>query len=296
VTSGTGAGRLPPDYHVHTERCGHAAGRAVEYVEEALRRGVAGIGMSDHLPLLHKRDPQLSMDLTELEGYVAEVEDLRERYPGFVLLGIEADYLPEKRDQLEALLGSYPFDYVIGSVHYIDGWEFDDPRNQDSFTGRDLDEVYQRYLELVGDAAESGLFTILGHLDLVKKFGHRPIGDPTPWIETLADRIARAGTAVELNTAGLRKPVGEIYPSPDFLAALARRGVPLTFGSDAHRPREVGEAFAEALETANRAGYRHHLVLRAVHEDEGETGLPGCPTGAAITAELRPLPVEGSCG
>lgn len=275
---------LPPDYHVHTERCGHAVGRARDYVEAALRRGLPGLGISDHLPLLHGSDSELAMDHGDLEDYVAEVSELKSLRPGFLLLGIEADYRPDTVTDLPDLLRSQPFDYVIGSVHYLDGWAFDDPRSPDGFAGRDLDEVYRRYLELVGDAAETGLFTILGHLDLVKKFGHRPSSDPTPWIEVLADRIARSGVAVELNTSGLRKPVVEIYPSDVFLRALAARQVPLTFGSDAHRPEEVGEGFVAGLEAARRAGYRETLTL------------PGRGSRPSRSRQFRPLWEESPCG
>ena len=109
-------------------------------------------------------------------------------------------------------MSRYPFDYVLGSVHHIDGWGFDDPRVMHEWDRRDVDEVYRRYFQLVGDSAEAGVFTILGHVDLVKKFGHRPEDPAFDAVVDMADRIARAGTLVEINTAGLRRPVGEIYP------------------------------------------------------------------------------------
>jgi histidinol-phosphatase (PHP family) len=267
-----------PDYHVHTERCGHARGTAEQFVASALERGVPAIGLSDHLPLLHTRDPELAMAPEELDGYVAEVRALQGRHPGRVLLGIEADYRPDTIGALPDLLASQPFDYVIGSVHYIDGWPFDDPRTRDSWAGKDVDEVYRRYLELVGDAAECGHFTILGHLDLVKKFGHRPLVDLTEEIGRLAERIAKAGVAVELNTSGLRKPVGEIYPGLSVLRALAARDVPVTFGSDAHRPEDVAQGFDQALSLARRAGFDRHLVLRP---GGGEASLVPLPPGSA---------------
>src|SRR5680860_1915085 len=108
-------------------------------------------------------------------------------------------------------LDSFPFDYVIGSVHFLDGWGFDDPRQRDTWTGRDIGEVYERYFELVAEAAETETFTILGHLDLVKKFGHRPERPLAEAARSLVERVARTGVAVEVNTAGLRKPVAEAY-------------------------------------------------------------------------------------
>jgi hypothetical protein len=106
-----------------------------------------------------------------LPDYVAEVQALKAAYPGYVLLGIEADYRPGTVTEVQGLLENYPFDYVIGSVHFLEDWGFDDPRHIDEYRGRDVDSLWAQYLELVGDAAESGLFTILGHLDLIKKFG-----------------------------------------------------------------------------------------------------------------------------
>jgi histidinol-phosphatase (PHP family) len=271
---------LPPDYHTHTYRCGHAVGTAAEYVEAARARGLAGIGVCDHLPLVGRRDTELTMAASDLDDYVTEVLELRHAYPGYVLLGIEADYEPETFEGVRALLESYPFDYVIGSVHFLDGWAFDDPRNAAEWAGRDVLDVYLRYFERVGEAAESGAFTILGHLDLVKKFGHRPPEPPQAAMQALVERVARTGMAVEINTAGLRKPVAEMYPGPDLLGLLYRSGVPLAFGSDAHRPEEVGADFAAAVAHARSAGYTECAHL--------EPGIAG--ERARVLA--RPLPEE----
>ncbi len=272
---------LPPDYHTHTRRCGHAVGTAVEYVEAARTRGLAGIGVCDHLPLIGRRDAELTMAVSDLDDYVDEVLELRRAYPGYVLLGIEADYEPETFGEARALLDCYPFDYVIGSVHFLDGWGFDDPRNAAEWAERDVLDVYLRYFERVSEAAESGAFTILGHLDLVKKFGHRPPEPPQAAMQALVERVARTGTAVEINTAGLRKPVAEMYPGPDLLGLLYRSGVPLTFGSDAHRPEEVGTDFVGAVAHARSAGYTEYAHLE-----------PGIAEARARVL-ARPLP-EGS--
>lgn len=271
---------LPPDYHTHTRRCGHAVGTAAEYVEAARARGLAGIGVCDHLPLIGRRDTELTMAVSDLDDYVAEVLELRHAYPGYVLLGIEADYEPETFDEVRALLESYPFDYVIGSVHFLDGWAFDDPRTTAEWAGREVLDVYLRYFERVGEAAESGAFTILGHLDLVKKFGHRPPEPPQAAMQALVERVSRTRVAVEINTAGLRKPVAEMYPGPDLLALLYRSGVPLTFGSDAHRPEEVGTDFVGAVAYARSAGYSEYAHLE-----------PGIAEGQARRL-ARPLPEE----
>jgi histidinol-phosphatase (PHP family) len=251
-----------PDYHTHTARCGHASGTPADYVAAARAVGLLAIGISDHLPLLPEPDPELSMPACELGDYVAEVLELKARFPGFVLLGIEADYRPETVDEVAALLGAWPFDYVIGSVHHIGDWNFDHPAHSAEFDVRQIDEVWAEYFELVGAAADSGLFTILGHLDLVKKFGHRATRFLAPELDRLLSRIGRAGMAVEINTAGLRKPVEEVYPSADILRRLGRAGIPITFGSDAHQPEDVGRDFALAVELARSVGYTELAVLQ----------------------------------
>jgi histidinol-phosphatase (PHP family) len=267
-----------PDYHTHTHRCGHAIGTPEEYVLAALREGLEAVGVADHLPLLPEPDPSISMDLADLDDYVRVVLELKRAYPGFVLLGIEADYRPHTVSDVRALLDSYPFDYVIGSVHHLGAWGIDDERQIDEYSGRDIDAVWAEYLELVGDAAETGLFTILGHLDLAKKFGYRPSRVLTAELERLVERVAAAGVLVEINTAGLHKPVGEAYPAPDILRRLCAAGVGITFGSDAHRPSEVGRDFDVAAVLAREAGYTHYASLDAR------------PGKARAAIALNPLP------
>jgi histidinol-phosphatase (PHP family) len=252
-----------PDYHTHTALCGHARGTPAEYVAAAKAAGLLAIGCADHLPLLPEHDPELSMEACQLGDYVTEVEGLKTKYPGFVLLGIEADYRPGTVEEVRALLDARPFDYVIGSVHHLGDWGFDDPRQVDRYEHADIDDMWVEYFDLVGDAAETGLFTIMGHMDLVKKFGYRATRTLDVELDRLLDRLARAGVAVEINTAGLHKPVKEAYPSPGILRKLREAGVPITFGSDAHRPEEVGRDFAHAVDLAHAAGYDSFAVLTA---------------------------------
>lgn len=252
-----------PDYHTHTVRCGHARGDPAQYVEAARSRGLIGLGVADHLPLLPDPDPELSMELDDLGDYVAEVLSLKTAHPGYVFLGIEADYRPHTVVEVGSLLQEHPFDYVIGSVHHLGSWGFDDPRQINEYESRDIDDVWIEYLQLVGDAAESGLFTILGHLDLVKKFGYRPTRTLDIELDRLVERIGRAGVLVEINTAGLHKPIGEAYPTLDILRRLRAAGVQITFGSDAHRPEEVGRDFDHAVRLARAAGYESFARLEA---------------------------------
>ncbi len=285
-----------PDYHTHTARCGHARGTPAEYVRAAHAAGLLAIGVADHLPLLPEPDPELSMEACELGDYVGEVLELKAAFPGFVLLGVEADYRPGTVSEVRSLLESQPFDYVIGSVHHLGDWGFDDPRQMEGYSSREIDGVWVDYFELVGEAAESGLFTVLGHLDLVKKFGYRPTKTLEVELDRLIERIARASVAIEINTAGLHKPVKEAYPSPAILQKLRAADIPITFGSDAHRPEEVGRDFAHAVGLARAAGYQEFATLdadpaggragvRQTPFPAPQAGHPDAPGGAGNAAD-----------
>lgn len=250
------------DYHTHTTRCGHAVGSMEEYVEAAIASGVREIGFSDHIPMYwlpeEKRDPGIAMGMEELEAYVADVHRLRERYKEIpIRLGIEADFIPGREEELARILNRYEWDYVIGSVHFIGEWGFDDPNpiSVNRYAEWDISELYAKFFTLERLAAESGLFDILAHIDLIKKFGHKPSHDLGRLYADVAQSIARANVAIELSTAGRRKPVSEVYPNPSLLAECCRQGVPLVISSDAHSPQEVAWGFAEARELAMATGY-----------------------------------------
>ena len=250
---------MTADYHLHTSRCGHASGMMQEYVIAARASGIREIGFADHLPMYwlpqKKRDPGLAMSLVELPGYIAEVQTLREQNPDLIIrLGIEADYIPGQEAQLRDLLAAHPFDYVLGSVHFIDGWGFDNPGLVEEYGHRDIDEIYRNYFDLVQRAALSGLFNVMAHPDLVKKFGFRPAVEPVELYEVTAATFRRAGVMAELNTAGLRAPVRELYPGPLLLAALCRQGIPLVLGSDAHAPQQVGAGINQAYKVVQDEG------------------------------------------
>jgi histidinol-phosphatase (PHP family) len=231
------------------------------YVERAIEAGLTELGFSDHLFAYwlpaDQRDPELTMAEWEHDFYIQDVERCRERYASDITirLSTEADYIPGHVQTLASILGRYDWDYVIGSVHFIDGWGFDNPRNSSGFEQWQIDALYARYFELVGASAETGLFDTIGHSDLVKKYGHRPEADQSEAYATLAERLSRAGVCVEVNTGGLRKPVGELYPHPQLLSAFNRAGVPVTFGSDAHAPHEVAADLAAACALMRQAGY-----------------------------------------
>jgi histidinol-phosphatase (PHP family) len=144
---------------------------------------------------------------------------------------------------------------VIGSVHFIGEWDFDNPAKTNRYAEWDISELYAKFFTLETMAAKSGLFDIMAHIDLIKKFGHKPSHDLGRAYADVAEQIAGAGVAIELSTAGRRKPVGEVYPNPLLLKECCDRGVPLIISSDAHSPQEVAWGFAEARELALTTGY-----------------------------------------
>lgn len=246
------------DLHVHTSRCGHARGTPEEYVRRAADLGLSAIGFADHLPLTDREEPTLTMATEDLPDYVEEIRALAGRAPmGIrVYLGIEADYIAGTEEAIARMLARHPFDYVLGSVHFLDDWAFDHPGYRDRYEGLDIDAFWLDYFDTLSQAVSSGLFDVVAHPDLAKKFDVFPTGDMRELYEDFAQTVARAGMAVEVNTAGLHKPVGEIYPGKELLEAFRAARVPITFGSDAHAPEEVGRDFDRAVALAGEVGYR----------------------------------------
>lgn len=246
----------PVDYHTHTPLCGHASGTPEEYIRAAVDRSFAEIGFSDHAPLPESMREGITMRPEDAEKYISAIEAGRDHFRDTipVKLGFEIDY-PLQPSFDRRFLADPRFDYLIGSCHYIDGWGFDHPREAAEFEKRDIDAVYADYYRIMYDLVRSGMFNIVGHFDLVKKFGHRAKGAFRTEIARLAAECARRDIAVEINTAGLRKPVGEIYPSDYIIEILFEHNTPVTLGSDAHEPGEIGYAFDAAIEKLRKAGY-----------------------------------------
>ena len=172
-----------------------------------------------------------------------------------VRMALEVDWIEGGESWIENLAARAPWDYLIGSVHYIGAWNFDNPAEKQRFADFGAEEAWDRYWLLFASAARSGYFDIMGHPDLIKKFGHRPGGDLRRYYEPAVAAVADAGIAIEINTAGLFKDVREMYPALDFLTLARSAGIPLTINSDAHAPSEVGRAFPAAIELARAAGY-----------------------------------------
>ena len=250
------------DYHNHTLLCGHAVGEPFEYVEKALALGLKEIGFSDHAPFVSHEDPTVTMSFDQLPRYYQMLEEVKEKYAKAdiaIKIAIEADFMAGYEDQTKMLLDAYPYDYVIGSVHFIGDFPFDNPKHKDRLKTDDINQVYRDYHELLRQSAKTGLFDIIGHVDLVKKFGDRATESLDDDVRRTAEVFKEAGVVIEINSSGLRKPVGEIYPSLPVLKIYQAAGVPITFGSDAHAPEEVGYCFEQSLELAKLAGYSEYV-------------------------------------
>ena len=250
---------------MHTPLCGHASGQPHEYVEQAMRVGLSEIGFSDHAPLVSHQDARYTMSFSQLPLYHEMIEQVQGKYKNFsIKLGLEADFIPGFEKETKKVLDGYPYDFVIGSIHFINRWAFDDPdpKEKIKWQDKDVDTVYRDYYALLRKSAESGLFDILGHVDLVKKFGHRASADLTGEVESTAKVFKKTGVTVEINTSGLRKPVAEIYPSLEVLKIYANAGVPITFSSDSHEPGDVGRDYDKARDLALAAGYAEYRVFK----------------------------------
>lgn len=245
------------DYHTHNYLCKHADGTLEEYVLHAISIGLDEIGLSDHTPMPDQWD--LSVRMTEEQfwsEYSPTVQALREKYKNRIAVkfGLEGDFMPGTEAWVQAFNAKSDFDYVIGSVHYIDDWGFDNPTFVAKYDVKDVNEIYDQYYDRIKRSAQSGLFDIIGHCDLVKKFGHRPTKAMEDVLRETFKVVKQSGMAVEINTSGLRKPVKEMYPSETVLSILSEYGIPLTLGSDAHTPTDVGRDFDKAKLLIERYG------------------------------------------
>jgi len=257
MTTGSGTMHPPADYHLHTPLCRHASGEPGDYAARAEALGLQEIGFSDHSPMRRDDFDDWRMRFDQLNEYVEKIRRAQADYPRLTIrLALEVDYLPGQEAWIAKLAALHPWDYFIGSVHYVsDQWAVDDPRSLSEWKRRDPWDTWSAYFERLTQAADSGLFDIIGHADLPKKFGHRPARDCRPLYDRFLSAASRRHCAMELNTAGLRKDCKEIYPGRDLLRLAFQMGVPITFGSDAHAPSEVGMNFAEAIRLAREVGY-----------------------------------------
>jgi histidinol-phosphatase (PHP family) len=245
------------DYHTHTALCKHGEGALEDYVRRAADLGLDEIGCSEHVPMPDGFDTAHRMDVGQYYAeYAPTVGELKEKYKKRITVrrGIEAEYFPGTEGWIRGFVKENAFDYVIGSVHFIGEWGIDNPVFVHHYEEKDIDSTYEAYFEAIRKSAQSGLFDIIGHCDLIKKFGHRPKKEMAAILRETMKVIAENGLCIEINTSGLRKPVKELYPSEAILALAKEFTIPLTLGSDAHAPDDVARDFDKAVELVERYG------------------------------------------
>ncbi|MCA1020517.1 histidinol-phosphatase HisJ family protein [Halobacillus litoralis] len=253
------------DYHVHMAETGDLDVDYLRtYIQKAKNEGIQELGISEHAYFFQETKGILSnpwvnnrrtLDFDTYQQMFDEAE--KQGLP--IKMGIEMDYMPGKEKEMEAFIDTHPFDYVIGSVHWIDDWGIDLAIYREEYEKRDLKEVYEQYFDRVVTLAESGLFDFVGHIDVIKVFGYRP--DDRDFLiqqyKRAAEALVSTNTLIEISTAGLRKPVGELYPDPDLLRICKEAGVGIVLCSDAHKPDHIGYRYDAAIDLAKSAGYTH---------------------------------------
>lgn len=241
------------DLHNHTPLCNHAEGSMQQYIKQAIEKRTRYFGFADHAPM--DFDPAYRMDFCDMPTYESDVLRAKEQYADAItiLLGYEVDYLEGHMD--ERVLQA-DVDYLIGSVHFIDKWGFDNPEFIGRYEEENIDEIWQKYFKAVEEMAQSGYFDIVGHLDLIKVFKFMPTKDIAILAKDALVAIKQADMTLELNVAGYRKPIGEPYPSQELLEEAFSLGIPITFSSDAHKPEQVGLFHNEITQLARNVGYK----------------------------------------
>jgi histidinol-phosphatase (PHP family) len=176
-----------------------------------------------------------------------------------VALGLEIDFFPETIEAVLELIEPYPWDFLIGSVHWIGGWAIDSSTSAYGFDRKGLEWAWRRYFELETELAASGSVDVLAHVDLPKKYGYRLPEEPVALYAQVIDAAVQSSTAVEVSSQGLRKPAAEEYPSPLLLSMFCDAGVPITLASDGHVPEEAALGHDEVVAAARAAGYSTRL-------------------------------------
>jgi histidinol-phosphatase (PHP family) len=264
---------LLTDYHLHlrtderenTPERFFTPANAERYREAAEARGIAELGVAEHI---YRFTAALEIwqhpfwrefthdDIDDYCGFVREETDLK--------LGIEMDFIPGREDRIANVLDAREWDYVVGSVHFLRDHSLDTEDYSVWGAGESAEKIWRRYFETIAESARSGLYDIIGHPDLVKVWGKgtpRPEGDPRRYYEPAVEAFLDAGVAVELSTAGWRKPAAEQYPSLPFLEMLADAGCPIALSSDAHEPGHVGFEYERAVELLETVGVREIAVF-----------------------------------
>jgi len=248
------------DLHNHTPLCNHATGTLSEYIEAAIKQNTQYFGIADHAPM--DFDPQYRMSFSQMQEYENSIVEAKQKYALDItlLLGYEVDFIEGLVDKrvLEA-----DVDYLIGSVHFLGEWGFDNPEFIGRYKEQNIDDIWQKYFAAIESMAKTKQFQIAGHLDLMKVFKFMPTKPVVDFAKDALLAIKEANMALELNVAGYRKPVGEPYPSRELLEEALALNIPITFASDAHEPKQVGLFSDEIVKFAKDVGYKEAVYFES---------------------------------
>lgn len=245
------------DYHTHNRLCRHAQGDLEEYILAAIRLGLDEIACSDHAPLPGNYDPRHRMTVEEFYAeYAPVVSEMAEKYAGKIRIkrAIEIDHLDWAADWNEEFIGENDFDFVLGSVHFVGPLGQEKPLFGPDYGKNELESLNEGYYRAIADSAKSGMFDVISHCDIVKKFGSFSSKRVDDLIMEAMTQIKKAGMCVEINTSGLRKPEKEVYPGERILSIVRELQIPLTIGSDAHTPEDVGRDFNTVVDLVQAYG------------------------------------------
>lgn len=241
------------DYHTHTPLCQHADGPPEAFVRQAIALGLSSYGIADHAPMPPEQEPydEWRMLSSELPRYVDWIEQAKAAAGNklSVLSGLECDWMPDISPWITELRRRHHWDYLIGSVHYIFRHKsVDDAQFAESCLSDSVEEDWYLYWQAITAMVQSGLFDIVGHIDLVKIWGHIPEGDLMRFYTPALDALQESGMAVEINTAGWHKRCAEQYPTTPLLREILQRRIPIVIDSDAHYPEHVSRGWEQAVE------------------------------------------------
>ena len=266
------------DYHTHSKFCRHAQGEIEAYVQAAIDLGMQEVGCSDHAPLPDNYDPQHRMTLEEYySAYAPEVSTLVQKYRGKIRIkrGIECDHLEWTGEWTKKFIAENDFDFVIGSVHFMGPKGSEKALFGPGYDASELPGLYESYFRAVRDSARSGMFDIIGHCDLVKKLGSCTSKkvDEVAW--AALEEIKKSDLCIEINTSGWRRAEQEAYPSERILSFAKDLAIPMTLGSDAHTPDDVGREFPKAIALIEQYGRGRVSTFEKRQRSEAKVGRLG---------------------
>jgi len=249
--------------HNHTTLCNHATGSMQEYVEEAIAQNISYFAFSDHAPMSF--DPEYRMSVEQCDMYEKNVLALKEKYAKDIqiLLAYEVDFMNDSPIKyFEPRVFNAKVDYLIGSVHFLSQWGFDNYEYVKEYKSKNIDDLWQEYFDAICALAKCGKFDVVGHLDLIKVFNFMPKKDIRLIAQEAIKQIKKHNLVVEINGSGLRKPVKEQYPSIDLLQMCYDNDIDITLSTDSHKIEHISSGLEEVHQMAKDIGYQRAVVFR----------------------------------